>query len=52
MTALDFDGDGVPGAVNGWTVSDDGRKAYLWDPCTDCVIRMDMENGQRKTLKW
>ncbi|KAI1712595.1 zinc finger, c3HC4 type (RING finger) domain-containing protein [Ditylenchus destructor] len=52
MTTLDFDGSGVPGAVNGWTVSDDGLKAYLWDPSTDCVVRMDMEGGQRKTLKW
>ncbi|KAI1707679.1 zinc finger, c3HC4 type (RING finger) domain-containing protein [Ditylenchus destructor] len=52
MEALDFDGSGVPGAVNGWTVSDDGLRAYLWDPSTDCVVRMGMEGGQRKALKW
>ncbi|VDD96151.1 unnamed protein product [Enterobius vermicularis] len=50
MNKLSF--NGALGAVNALAVSDDGKRAYVFDPRVDAVIRINLANGQRDTLRW
>lgn len=50
MNKLEF--DGALGAVNAFAISDDGKRAYLFDPRVDAIIRIFLANGRRDTLRW
>lgn len=44
--------EGVICAVNALTITDDGSKTFLFDPRLNATVCINLENGQRKILKW